>query len=97
MTRATETKIAKEMLAGIDEAYHDILRPVLRKHAATLDKLDKLMQSGAAGRARQLWLRSGLLDDLAKAIAGAGAVSSHVIRDGLERIREAVRHDTGRA
>lgn len=97
MTRATETRIAREMLAGIDEAYHDILRPVLLKHAETLDKLDRLMQSGAVGRARQLWQRSGLLDDLIKAIAGAGAVSAQGIRDGLKRIREAVRHDTGRA
>lgn len=83
-------KIEQQMLDGIDAAYHDILRPVLKKHRVTLDRLDKLMQSGAVARARVLWRKSGIIDDLASAIAGAGSASSTIIRQGLTQIREVV-------
>ena len=83
-------KIEQEMLRNIDEAYHGILAPVLRKHRQTLDRLDKLMQSGASARARVLWRKSGIIEDLATAIAGAGQLSAGVIRHGLTQIREVV-------
>lgn len=83
-------KIEQQMLDGIDAAYHDILRPVLDKHRQTLYRLDKLMQDGATARARALWRRSGIITDLAAAIASAGNVSSAVIRKGMLDIREAV-------
>lgn len=85
----TETKIEQTMLRNIDAAYHGILAPVLRKHRQTLDRLDKLMRTGATGRARTLWRRSGIVEDLATAIAGAGQVSADAIRAGLTQIREA--------
>ncbi len=81
-------RIEQEMLRNIDAAYHDILRPVLQKHKTTLDRLDALMQSGAAARARTLWRKSGIIEDLAAAIAGAGSKSSQAIRSGLTQIRE---------
>lgn len=90
----TATKIEQEMLQSIDEAFRNVIKPVLQKHKATLDQLDKLMQAGLAGRARKLWRTSGILEDLAEAIAGAGAVSADAIRDGIKRIRGAA-HDTG--
>lgn len=90
----TATRIETEMLQSIDEAYHDVIKPVLRKHKATLEQLDKLMRVGLTGRARKLWRTSGMLDDLAEAIARAGAASADVIRGGIRRIREAA-HDTG--
>lgn len=83
-------RIEQEMLRNIDAAYHDILRPVLQKHKTTLDRLDALMQSGAAARARTLWRRSGIIEDLAAAIAGAGHASSVAIRQGLTQIREVI-------
>ena len=90
----TATKIEQEMLQSIDEAFRNVIMPVLHKHKATLDQLENLMQAGLAGRARKLWRTSGILEDLAEAIAGAGAVSADVIRDGIKRIRGAA-HDTG--
>lgn len=91
----TSTQIEKEMLASIDEAYHDILVPVLRKHRRDLDRLDKLMKEGDMAQARALWRRSGIVDELAMAVADAGKVSAGAIRAGLTRIREAAKHDTG--
>lgn len=86
-------KIEQTMLRNIDAAYHDILTPVLRKHRQTLERLDKLMQSGAMARARVLWRKSGIIEDLAAAVAGAGQASSNAIRSGLKEIREVVSHD----
>ena len=91
----TSTQIEKEMLASIDEAYHDILVPVLRKHRRDLARLDKLMKEGNMAQARVLWRRSGIVDELAMAVADAGKVSAGAIRAGLTRIREAAKHDTG--
>lgn len=90
----TATKIERTMLDGIDEAYHDVLKPVLRKHKQTLAKLDKLMAAGDSSKAHALWRRSGIVDDLAKAVAAAGRTSAGIIRAGLKEIREAA-HDTG--
>ena len=86
-------KIEQQMLSNIDAAYHDILRPVLRKHKQTLDRLDTLMQAGAMARARVLWRKSGIIEDLAEAIAYAGQVSASSIRNGLTEIREVMAHD----
>ena len=47
------------------------------------------MQAGAMARARVLWRKSGIIEDLAAAIAGAGQVSADAIRAGLTQIREA--------
>lgn len=89
----TAVKIEQEMLRNIDAAYHGILTPVLRRHRQTLDRLDKLMQSGASARARVLWRKSGIVEDLAAAIAGAGQASATAIRRGLTEIREVMRDD----
>ena len=91
----TAVTIEQKMLRNIDAAYHDILAPVLRKHKQTLDKLDKLMQSGATARARVLWRKCGIIEDIAEAVAHAGLVSAGAIRAGLTHIREAVAGDTG--
>lgn len=88
-------KIEQEMLENIDGAYSDILAPVLKKHRGTLGQLEKLIGAGAVARARVLWRKSGIIDDLASAIAGAGAASAAYIRQGLMQIREAVADETG--
>lgn len=85
--RAAAT-IEQRMLDDIDAAYHDILAPVLRKHRKNLAQLEKLMQAGQSARARVLWRKSGIITDLAEAIATAGTVSSAAIRRGLAEIRE---------
>lgn len=83
------------MLRDIGAAHRSVIEPVLRKHRQTLQKLDKLMQDGAAGRAKALWRTSGLLDDLAKAIAAANGASVDVLRQGIRDVREVVRADAG--
>jgi hypothetical protein len=83
------------MLRDIGAAHRSVIEPVLRKHRQTLKKLDKLMQDGAAGRANALWRKSGLLDDLAKAIAAANGASVNVLRQGIRDVREVVRADAG--
>nr|MBR4281667.1 hypothetical protein [Clostridia bacterium] len=87
-TMRAAVKIEQKMLDNIDAAYRNILHPVLKKHRRTLEKLDKLMQDGATARASALWRRSGIITDLAAAIAGAGHASSVAIRQGLQEIRE---------
>lgn len=89
-----ERTITQQMMSAIDAAYQDVLKPVLKKHKKTFDRLDVLMREGKADEASRLWRRSGLLDDLARAIAGAGKVSADGIRDALTRIREAVQNAT---
>ena len=91
----TAAKIEQQTLENIDAAYKDILAPVLKKHRGTLARLEKLIGAGAVARARVLWRKSGIIDDLAAAIAGAGAASAAYIRQGLTQIREAVADETG--
>ena len=93
----TEKQISQAKLTKIDEAYRDPLKPVLKKHDAMLKRLDRLMQEGEAAMARQLWRRSGILDDLAQAIAKSGAVSAETIRKSLAQIRKAVSYAEERA
>ena len=76
------------MMTSIDDAYHDVLAPVLRKHKRTLAQIDGLLKRGRTDDASMVWRRSGLLDDLAKAIADAGATSADAIRKGLKQTRE---------
>lgn len=77
----------------IEALYPDALAPVLKKHKATFDKLDKLEKDGAWGRARVLIRKSGLVDDLARAIATAGNEAADVIRAEIAGVKEAVRDD----
>lgn len=88
----TASKIENEMLRSIDDAYRNVLSPVLKKHRRTLQKLDELIASGETARARVLWRSSGLLEDLAAALARSGMLSAATVRRGLDRIREAVSH-----
>ena len=83
------------MLRDIGAAHRSVIEPVLRKHRQTLKKLDVLMQDGAAGRANALWRKSGLLDDLAKAISAANGASVDVLRQGIRDVREVVKADAG--
>lgn len=80
------------MLSALQRPYRDLLSPILKKHEKTLERLDRLMKDGNTAQASHLWRHSGLLDDLAKAIANAGKVSADEIRDAVSRLRKDV-HD----
>ena len=79
------------VLRKLERLYPSAVSPLMKKHEKTLEQLDKLMQSGATGRARVLMRRSGLLKDLAVAIAGAGSDAVSLIRDEIKGIKEAVK------
>ena len=81
------------VLRELERMYPAAVSPLMKKHEKTLEKLDKLMQSGATGRARVLIRRSGLLKDLAAAIAGAGSDAVSLIRGEINGIKEAVKRE----
>lgn len=84
-------RIELGVLCELERMYPAAVSPLMEKHDKTLEKLDKLMQSGATGRARVLMRRSGLLKDLAVAIAGAGSDAVSLIRGEIKDIKEAVK------
>ena len=88
---AQADRIEAETLRELERMYPAAVSPLMKKHKKTLDKLDKLMQSGATGRARAVMRRSGLLKDLAVAIAGAGSDAVSLIRGEIKGIKEAVK------
>lgn len=93
MSDATVLKadaLERDVMEKVARIYPAAFTPVLDKHRATLDKLDKLMQSGATGRARAFVRQSGLLRDMAAAIASAGEDAVALIRGEMDGIKEAV-------
>ena len=86
-------RIELGVLRELERMYPAAVSPLMKKHEETLAKLDKLMQSGATGRARVLMRRSGLLKDLAVAIAGAGSDAVSLIRGEIKGIKEAVKRE----
>ena len=84
-------RIETETLRELERMYPAAVSPLIKKHEETLEKLDKLMQSGATGRARALMRRSGLLKDLAVAIAGAGSDAVSLVRGEIKGVKEAVK------
>jgi Glu-tRNA(Gln) amidotransferase subunit E-like FAD-binding protein len=93
MSDATVLKadaLERDVMRKVARMYPAAFSPVLDKHRKTLEKLDKLMQSGATGRARALVRQSGLLRDVAAAIASAGVDAVALIRGEVDGIKEAV-------
>lgn len=88
---AQADRIEAETLRELERMYPEAVSPLIKKHKKTLDKLDKLMQSGATGRARAVMRRSGLLKELAVAIAGTGADAVSLIRGEIRGVKEAVK------
>ena len=88
---AQADRIEAETFRKLERMYPEAVSPLIKKHKKTLDKLDKLMQSGATGRARAVMRRSGLLKELAVAIAGTGADAVSLIRGEIRDVKEAVK------
>lgn len=84
-------ELERDVMKKVARMYPAALSPVLEKHRETLEKLDKLMQSGATGRARVLVRQSGLLRDISGALADAGVDAAALIRGEINAIKEAVR------
>lgn len=88
---AQADRIEAETFRELERMYPEAVSPLMKKHEETLEKLDKLMQSGATGRARAVMRRSGLLKELAVAIAGTGADAVSLIRGEIRGVKEAVK------
>lgn len=86
-------RLEHDVIRKVARMYPAALSPVLEKHEETLQRLDKLMQEGAKGRARVLMRRSGLLKDVARALAGAGVKVARLVSDEIDSIREAVGYE----
>jgi hypothetical protein len=65
----------------------------MKKHKGTFEKLDKLEKEGAYGRARVLIRKSGLVDDIAKALAAAGVKAADLIREEVRGVKEVAADD----
>lgn len=84
-----------DMLAATSRAYDEAVAAVIRKHALSLRLIRQLEDKGEYERARMQIRVSGLLDDLAQAIASAGGNSAALIRLTLGEIREVMADDDG--
>lgn len=89
-TVAKADALEQDVLNKVARMYPAAFSSVLEKHSRTLDKLDKLMKSGAIGRARVLMRQSGLLRDVANALAGAGEEAVDLITREINAVKEAV-------
>lgn len=90
-------RIEADVLRKLERMYPAAVSPLMQKHKATLDKLAQLEKDGAYGRARVLIRRSGLVDDLAKAIAAAGREAAALIREEISGIKEVAADDDAQA
>ena len=95
MSRTLERadEIEQRMIADASAAYDPPVSRVIRRHKATLRRIAELTQEGKTGQARTLARTSGMLDDLAGAIASAGHEAAGVIRRGLEEIKAVMADD----
>lgn len=84
-------RVEAKALRELERLYPAAVSPLIKKHKATFEQLEKLEKAGAYGRARVFLRRSGLADDLAKAIAEAGKQAAKIIRGETHDVREAVR------
>lgn len=81
-------RIEAETLEKLERLFPAAVSPVLKRHRATLEKLDKLEREGAWGRARVLLRKSGIVNDIAKALAAAGVKAAALIREETSRVKE---------
>lgn len=86
-------RIEHGVLGKLERLYPAAVSPLMKKHKGTLEKLDKLEKDGAYGRARVLIRRSGLVDDLARALARAGVEAAALIREEIHGVKEVADHD----
>lgn len=90
---AQADRIEAATFRELDRLFPAALAPVMKKHKATFDKLDKLEKEGAWGRARVLIRKSGLVEDTARALAAAGREAADAIRAEISGVKEVSRAD----
>lgn len=80
---------------AIDAMYADTVAPILARYKTTLERIEKCNEQGKRGLARSLFRSSGLLDELAGAIAGAGKAAATAVRQQRAGIMEVMADDDG--
>ena len=88
-------QLAIDAQEGISKAYASSLAPVLARHQGTLHRIEELETAGQSAQARRLYRSSGLLDDLARAIANAGKDSGKLVRQMRADILGVMADDDG--
>lgn len=81
------------VLRKLERLYPAAVSPLMKKHEATFAKLEKLEADGAYGRARIFLRKSGLVDDIAKALASAGVKAADLIREEIRGVKEVAADD----
>lgn len=86
-------RIESKVLRDLERMYPGAISPLIEKHKTTLEKLEKLENDGAYGRARVLIRKSHLVDDIAEAIASVGVKAARLIREEMRGVKEVASHD----
>ena len=86
-------RIEADTFRELERLFPAAVSPLMEKHKATFAKLEKLEAEGAIGRARVLIRRSGLLLDVAKALAAAGKEAASLIRSEVSGVKEVAADD----
>lgn len=76
------------VLRKLERLYPAAISPLMEKHKDTFAKLEKLEKDGAYGRARVFLRKSGIVDDIAKALAAAGVKAADLIREEIRGVKE---------
>ena len=75
-------------LRKLERLYPAAISPLIEKHKGTFEKLEKLEKDGAYGRARVFLRKSGIVEDIAKALAAAGVNAASIIREEIHGVKE---------
>lgn len=86
-------RVESEALRKLERLYPAAVSPLIKKHKGTFERLAKLEKDGAYGRARVLIRQSGLVDDLARALARAGVEAAAIIREEIHGVKEVADDD----
>ena len=81
-------------LRKLERLYPAAISPLMEKHKGTFEKLEKFEKDGAYGRARVFLRKSGIVEDIAKALALAGVKAAAIIREEIHGVKE-VAHEQG--
>lgn len=82
-------RIELDVLRELERLYPAAVSPLMEKHKGTFATLERLENDGAIGRARVFLRKSGLVDDIAKALAAAGVKAADLIREEIHGVKEA--------
>lgn len=93
---AKADRIESKALLELERLYPAAVSPLIEKHKQTFEQLKKLEKAGAVGRARVMLRRSGLINDLARAIASAGRDAAKLIRAEVRDVKKAVEDEEER-